>query len=133
MDKTTLVESDIEKGKQVINLLIKANFPINYAVWLYSSDKYEGWRLVIATPKYDDEGPLSAYRELNNVIRNHGTEWILWSKKIQLVSTKDATIRSLEKDYPSDKPFPVQTVSGSTSDNIYVEQAYLYPIHKTST
>jgi hypothetical protein len=133
MDKTTLVDSDIKTGKEILTLLTRVNFPINYALWLYSPDKYDEWRLVIATRLYDEEGPLSAYKKLNDIIRQGGTKWALWSERIQLVSPEDAVIKSLKKDYPPDETISNPLVSGSTSSNTYVDAAYLYAIPKTNT
>jgi hypothetical protein len=128
MDKTTLVDSDIEKGRKIIEFLNESHFPIHYALWLYSTDKYDEWRFVISTSIYDDEGPLSAYKKLDDILRPRGTEWVLWSERIQLVGANDAVIRSLEKDYPPKNLSAIRSISGSTSDNTYIEQAYLYPI-----
>jgi hypothetical protein len=134
MDKTTLVESDIKTGEEIISILTNSNFPIHYALWLYSPEEYSQWRLVIATKLYDEEGPLSAYKKLNDILRKKGEkEWILWSERIQLVSPEDTVIKSLKKDYPPDKPLLNPLVSGSTSSNTYIESAYLYAIPKTNT
>jgi hypothetical protein len=133
MDKTTLVDSDIKTGEEILALLNSVNFPINYALWLYSPDKYDEWRLVIATKLYDEEGPLSAYKKLNDIISKQGTKWILWSERIQLVSPEDAVIKSLKKDYPPNETISNPLVSGSTSSNTYVDAAYLYAIPKSNT
>ena len=133
MDKTALVDSDIKTGEEILTLLTRVNFPINYALWLYSPDKYDEWRLVIATKLYDEEGPLSAYKKLNDIISKQGTKWTLWSERIQLVSPEDAVIKSLKKDYPPNETISNPLVSGSTSSNTYVDAAYLYAIPKTNT
>lgn len=132
MDKTTLVESDIKTGEEILSVLKKSEFPIHYALWLYSSDEYAKWRLVIATRLYDEEGPLSAYKKLNGILSEHDEKWILWSERIQLVSPEDAVIKSLKKDYPPDETIWHPLVSGSTSSNTYIESAYLYAIPKTN-
>jgi hypothetical protein len=133
MDKTTLVESDIQTGKEIIALLTNSLFPINFALWLYSPEEYSQWRLVIATKLYDEEGPLSAYKKLNDIISKQGAKWTLWSERIQLVSPEDTIIKSLKKDYPPDETILNPLISGSTSSNTYVDAAYLYAIPKTNT
>jgi hypothetical protein len=134
MDKTALVDSDIKTGQEIVTFLTGSNFPMNYALWLYSPDKYDEWRLVIATKLYDDEGPLSAYKKLNDILREKGEKkWILWSERIQLVSPEDTVIKSLKKDYPPDKPLLNPSFSGSTSCNTYIESAYLYAIPKSNS
>jgi hypothetical protein len=133
MDQTTLVESDIKTGEEILAVLSKSNFPIHYALWLFSPDEYSQWRLVIASKLYDEDGPLSAYKKLNEIIGKQGAKWTLWSERIQLVSPEDGFIRSLKKDYPPDKPLLNPLVSGSTSSNTYIESAYLYAIPKTNT
>jgi hypothetical protein len=133
MDKTALVESDIKSGEEIISFLTSRHFPISYALWLYSPDKYEEWRLVIASKFYDEEGPLSAYKKLNDIISQKGAKWIFWSQRIQLVSPEDAIIKSLKKDCPPDKTISNPLVSGSTSSNTYVDAAYLYAIPKANS
>jgi len=133
MDKTTLVESDIKTGEEILSVLKKSDFPIHYALWLYSPEEYSQWRLVIATKLYDEEGPLSAYKKLNDIISKQGTKWTLLSERIQLVSPEDAVIKSLKKDYPPNETISNPLVSGSTSSNTYVDAAYLYAIQKTNT
>ncbi len=133
MNKTTLVESDIKIGEEILSVLKKSDFPIHYALWLYSSDEYAKWRLVIATRLYDEEGPLSAYKKLNDILSKHDTKWTMLSERIQLVSPEDAVIKSLKKDYPPNETISNPLVSGSTSSNTYVNAAYLYAIPKTNS
>lgn len=63
MDKATLVSSDIEKGKAVLDALDKAHLDIRLAFWRYFDEPSE-WRLVLATPLVDRHGPLEVYRTI---------------------------------------------------------------------
>jgi hypothetical protein len=133
MDKTVLVDSDIKTGEEILRHLKTFAFPMDYALWLYSPDNYSEWRLVIASKLYDEEGPLSAYKKINDLIHQGGEKWTLWSQRIQLVSPEDAVIKALKKDYPPNETISNPLVSGSTSSNTYVDAAYLYAIPKTNT
>jgi len=50
MAETPLVSSDVESGKELVQLLDEVNFPFTGAAWIYFTDAQE-WRLVIRTPK----------------------------------------------------------------------------------
>ena len=63
MDKATLVEADIAGGERVLQILDQVGFKINVALWLYSSE-FEAWRLYIASPVVDADGPKKAYVRL---------------------------------------------------------------------
>ena len=130
MDKTVLVAPDqdrIQRGSELLAAAGKAGFPIHAALWLYTSERYGDWRLVIASPLVDQKGPLAAYRKLNGILRKIRPDLILWLQYIQLVSPKDALIRDLDKTYFQREATPrISSLSGSTAGNTYIEQAHLY-------
>ncbi|MFH0810999.1 MAG: hypothetical protein V2A77_11130 [Pseudomonadota bacterium] len=66
MDRTTLVEKDIEAGRKAVETLDKA-FEVTAALWLYSPDS-EDWSLVIASPEVADKGPQETYRKIREVL-----------------------------------------------------------------
>jgi hypothetical protein len=130
MDKATLVAPDqdrVQRGSELLEAVGKAGFPIHAALWLYSSERYGDWRLVIASPLVDQKGPLAAYRKLNSVLRKNRPDLVLWLQCIQLVSPKDSLIRDLDRTYFQREATPrISSISGSTAGSSYIEQAHLY-------
>src|SRR4051794_1645877 len=73
MDQATLVESDIQAGRRLVQALDAAGFPVTAALWLFFAE--EGvWRLVIASPRVAEMGPRAAYTEIQGVIRSAGID-----------------------------------------------------------
>ena len=62
-----MVELDIAAGRQVLEALGKAGFPITLAMWALEEES-DNWRLVIASPVYDAEGPRGAYSKILDVL-----------------------------------------------------------------
>ncbi|NQU21105.1 MAG: hypothetical protein HQ567_07465 [Candidatus Nealsonbacteria bacterium] len=136
MARALLVESDIERGNELIGILDKAGYPVHSALWLYSSDRYDEWRLVIATPLVDKEGPLAAYQKLDGILRKDRPDFVVSLRQIQLVSPTDLVIRSVNETYPTRESILNPTLFGSTSGTAetttYIEQAHLYRVHGTN-
>ena len=136
MDKTTLVGPDsdrIRQGNEFLVELEKSGFPVHAALWLYASEQYSDWRLVIASPLVDEKGPLAAYKKLDSILHKSRPDLVLWMQCVQLVSPRDALIRDLDKTYFRGRPTPEGiSLIGSTAGNTYIEQAHLYWPHGTT-
>lgn len=69
MDKTALVERNIEDGRKLVEALDQAGFQVRAALWFYFSEAGQ-WRLVVASPLVDQLGPINAYTSVQSVLRN---------------------------------------------------------------
>ncbi|MCZ2149438.1 MAG: hypothetical protein LC126_16900 [Bryobacterales bacterium] len=67
MDKTTLVEKDIEEGRKFIELLQDAGIEVNSALW--SKGLFDRWNLVLVSPVVDEAGVREAYLKLLKILR----------------------------------------------------------------
>jgi len=67
MDKTTLVNVDLEKGLEIVRALENGSLKIGVALWLYATE-YEEWRLFIAARALDELKPRAAYRYLRELL-----------------------------------------------------------------
>lgn len=54
MATTPLVESDIAMGKELLDILDQAKFPVTGAAWVYFED-IDQWRLIVRTPKAEKD------------------------------------------------------------------------------
>jgi hypothetical protein len=126
MDKATLVDIDIKAGERVLEILDKAGFKVNVALWLYSSE-FEAWRLHIASPLVDTEGPREAYVQLFSALRSSEPD-LASAVTITLVSPKDSFMRSLRRIFGTTKSVHGMRLGGNIIDGMFVEQAYVYRI-----
>jgi hypothetical protein len=126
MDKTVLVDRDVDDGRRLIEALDQKGFPVVAALWRYLPEQ-ELWRLFIATPVVDEKGPRAAYEMIQGVISELRTE-NLPLEVVSVVSPKDPLItefRLFAGTEGSPKIAGIHFVK-STVGEIYVDNAYLY-------
>ncbi len=126
MDKTALVNFDIENGKEAVDALDRDGKTPNVALWA-KLPEYEDWRLVIASERLRQTGSLYPYSQVNAALEKAGIP-----------------IRRRPKIFlrPMDKPFikALRDIFGKTSDTYgmrlggqnfgdqYLEDAFVYRI-----
>jgi hypothetical protein len=124
MATATLVNSDIEIGRQIVTALTRARIPVSVYLWAFVPQLQE-WQFIIATPLVDSKGPLAAYGEVNKVLRKEGLFDDTPLRRIFLRRPHDRVLKSLEKESRAapQESFRVvnQQIGGS-----FVEDAYLY-------
>jgi hypothetical protein len=119
MDQTALVGPDVPAGKRLIEAL-GSNLQIEAAFWLMEDDK---WRLVLVTPLVHEQGPLSVYSRVLDVIESTAERpRELW-ERIEVVSPTSGTLTSFDGDgkVPLDRLILNESVKGA-----YVAGAYFY-------
>jgi hypothetical protein len=94
MVEDTLVDRKIEKGARLLEALDAAHVPIDAALWFYfpESDK---WRLVIATPIEEKQGPLAAYGAFHNAAESLDPPIELGPGEVRAASRNDPIIKAL--------------------------------------
>jgi hypothetical protein len=125
MGQTTLVDQDIDNGRRLIEALDAAGFPIVVAFWFFLPEE-EDWRLIIASAKEDEVGPLAAYTEIQGVLRASVSTLSL--RRISVVSPSDPMVHDFRiyAETPG-APFVGGTALNRTAlGDIYVERAYVY-------
>lgn len=89
-----LVSSDIDMGRDLIEILDKAGFPVTAAAWIYSPD-IEEWRLRIRTPRAEKD-LLGALREIASVTDAQGDLRVrLDLSRVKLVPPKDKLLAAM--------------------------------------
>lgn len=127
MDKYTLVEKDIKEGKILIRALDEAGFEVRAALWYYFEES-EVWRLIIASPVYDNEGPKESYHKVLTVIKkiekqHEGFGIFLTNTTVR--SPDDELIKSL-KSIPMASAMSGKRFRHSVIDRTYVDDVYIY-------
>jgi hypothetical protein len=126
VDKTTLVEADIEAGAKLIRALDAANFPLSAALWLYLPEE-EDWRLILATPLVREKGPRAAYELVQKVLMEL-PNLPLSLDQISLVDPNDRTVSLLRLAISTGPGIAGVRFSRNTINGVYIEDAYLYRV-----
>ena len=132
MDRTILVEEDtlitpievdIKGGLRLLKALVKVEFDLRVALWLYSSDFGE-WRLVLGSPLVDQEGPKSAYTIVQSELAKMKPQSRILLRNISVVGLDDDPVHALlARNYQG---WFRQLVIGG----VFVEAAYIYDLKK---
>ena len=67
MYKTILVKNLVDEGEELIKRLESRRFHVTAALWYYFDDLMR-WRLVIASPSVEREGPLRVYNRIEEAL-----------------------------------------------------------------
>lgn len=128
MDKTALVKEDMQEGKKLIEALDKADFQVEAAIWFYLTDSGE-WRLLIASPLVEKEGPKKAYSLIQRVLSKSLPPLGISLKDISVVSPKHHLISLLRIAIGSTGPgISDIRLTRNVINNTLIEDAYIYRI-----
>lgn len=123
----TLVENDIEGGRLLVKELDSGKVPVSAALWFYDREE-DCYRLFLAMRVYDDQGPLEAYRVVQEFLKKLPEEQRLSLTDINIVSPSDETIVAIGEAV---KTPPAPAISGirfsrNLVKNVYVDDAWIY-------
>lgn len=125
MDKNILVDTDIKTGKELLKSLDANAFPVVAALWFFDPDN-KRWKYIIASPKYDQEGPLKMYEYLQSYIPSNVEKRISLSD-IAATSPNNKLIQLLKKAITT-RPDAISGISFTDNviDNSFIEGVYIY-------
>jgi hypothetical protein len=126
MDTSTLVNFDIENGKEVIDALDREGKSPNVALWAKIPD-YEDWRLVIASDRIDQTSSLSGYTEINESLKRAGFPFRR-KPTISLRSMDKPFIQALRRSFASAADTYGMRLGGQMFGDQYLEDAFVYRI-----
>lgn len=138
MDRTILVEEEkrqlvtlrgvnIRGGQRLLAALLKADFDIQTALWLFLSDSGR-WRLVLGSPLVDQEGPRSVYARVDSELVNLKPHVRISLTDIKVVGSGDKLVSALKTRPVLTEKLLTQFVIGG----VFVEAAYIYDLRKCS-
>ncbi|MFA6916135.1 MAG: hypothetical protein WC222_07040 [Parachlamydiales bacterium] len=128
MDKTTLVEKQIQEGKLFVSELDKANLGIRAAFWLYDEND-SSWKLYIASSSEKlnpEKDILDSYRILTEIMRSIPNLYQINPSDIVLISLDHPIIKNIGPLIQTGTEIVDITFSNTLLNNIYVEGMYLY-------
>ncbi len=124
--KDALSPERIEAGKTLVELLDREKFPVIAAMWLFVPDSNE-WRLLVASPKTQTEGPKKAYEEVLRALSTlpKGPERLAL-KDITLVEPTNPLVTLLRGAIRTGTSISGIRFSRNTIDGHFIEDAYIY-------
>ncbi|MFS8085442.1 MAG: hypothetical protein ACMG6H_07405 [Acidobacteriota bacterium] len=133
MVKASLVESDIEEGRKLLDELkkIDSHFLIRSAFWLYRPETFD-WRLFIATPLVDQRGPATAYTDVQGALRSLPSRPWISMQDISVVSPNDKLVKLMNKAAHIPRGAPGIRLARSRVDDTFIEDAYIYRLKPRS-
>ena len=132
MDRTALVNIDLEGGRRLLETLEKTGLIIYAAFWFYYPEPDE-WRLVFATPMVDRKGSLRTYTLIQSVLGEIDPPLDIPLSYITVMSPKDKLVKALRKNFRETLPTAhgaITTIrlSNNVIDGIYIDGAYIYQV-----
>ncbi|WP_445248941.1 hypothetical protein [Microcoleus sp. OTE_8_concoct_300] len=128
MATATLVSYEIEEGQRLIDALNAANLSVDSALWIYAPEP-ETWRLTLATPLYDRQGPLKTYGEILSVFRQVKPELKIDWTALVAVSPKHELIEGLRQSQQDwNLNLSGTRLTNNWVDRTWIEDAYIYQI-----
>lgn len=122
MDTATLVDDQIEDGKQFIHELKQSHFDVAAAFWVLTSEQGL-WFLYIASPVVDTDGLAAAFRRVYSALSQSQVRWVSRSD-IKLIGNNNP----IAKDAVAYRNSRLITrFHGRTLGNLTVEEAVIYP------
>ena len=131
--KEPLTKEMIEVGKEMSLRLRQRDFELVCSLWLYEAE-YNRWRLVLASPVVDRDGPRKAYQIIDKILQDNW-EMDIWLPNISALSPSDPlvqAVRSLGKIdllRPHYAPTPRVDVgrrhTRSLIHDVFIEDAYI--------
>ena len=127
MVSSTLVEDKIKDGEALLRELDNAGVEVKAAFWFYMSEPDE-WRLKIAMPLVDSQGPRAAYVRIQEAIFETTEKLALALSEISVVSPKDQLVKLLKPVIRTGRGISGIRFSRNTINGTFIEDAYIYRI-----
>ena len=125
MVEETLEDRKIEKGERFLEALDVAGVPVDAALWFYFPES-EKWRLVVATPIKEKEGPRAAYRAFREAREAADPPIEFGSGEIRAASRDDPIIKALWGFGVPPSQLVGKRFGGPYINGVAFEGAYLY-------
>jgi hypothetical protein len=123
MYKAILVRDLVEEGQQLLDQLRASRFPISSAFWYFFEEEVL-WRLIIASPKVETEGPLKAYGRIQSALAKIRPR-TLTLQNVSVMRPNSHQFRQLRDALRHTRQMTVRNPA-SIPDEIWAENAVIY-------
>ncbi len=125
MVEETLVRDWIEAGRVLTENLDQEGFHAVASFWLYESETRQ-WRLLLASPLVDQEGPTWAYEKIQKLLRSKPELKLLSLDDISVVSPNYDLVKLLRVAVRTGKGVSGIRFTRNRINDQFVEDAYIY-------
>jgi hypothetical protein len=122
--KDTLSPEMIEAGKKLTEQLDRSSLPVSASMWLYVPESNQ-WRLILASPKIESEGPKKVYQDVLSSLTQL-PEAGLALKDIGVVEPNHPLINLLRVAVRTGSGIAGIRFSRNTINGHFIEDAYIY-------
>jgi len=123
--KEALTDQMILAGAELTKNLDRAGWPVVASLWLFEPENNQ-WRLVLASPAVDQEGPRESYRRVSDALGEGAASIPLAS--VSVVSSDDPLVRVFRSAYRTGREIEGRRVFRSAINGHFVDDAYVYRI-----
>jgi hypothetical protein len=126
--KEPLTKEMIDAGANVLRHLNKANVDVQAALWIYRLES-NSWRLVLAFPDVEKEGPLKSYTKIQRILSQiPDNQPRLNLSDIKVSETNHGLITALRNGNSlANKEFPQHVYHVGGNDH-HVDEGYIYQL-----
>ena len=125
MDQTTMVNDDLEVGRQAVEAFDELGPTAKCAFWFYRSESGE-WRFVVATPVVDRDGPREAYAEIAKTLGQKDLLEKLPLTRVAAVGTRDPLVQLLRTVVRTGPKISGIRFQKNVINGVHIEDAYIY-------
>jgi hypothetical protein len=125
MDQVSLVESQIDDGYRLAQLLVAAGFDVKALFWIRPQEEKD-WCLYIVSKTYDEKGPTIAYGMIADALPGIPHASITMSD-VSVIGESDPMAKdvlSIQDQHPG--PMAVRSRQ-SRLGNVEIDEDYVYP------
>jgi hypothetical protein len=109
----------------LIEALDSKGVEVKAALWLLSPE-LEEWRLIIATPLIDEQGPIAAYTLVQSVLEATPEAQSISLDSISIVSPGDPMVKLLGKTFRTGPVITRLELTKASVRNVFFEEAHIY-------
>lgn len=132
--KESLSTEMIDAGNKLLRILKEAKYKVTVSFWIYTSDT-NNWRLVIATPHVNRDGPKQAYKKvllaLSELPENYSK---LLMKDISVLDAKDPLAQRIKSYFREQFGIEGNRLSYLPfgDETLLIEDSYVYNIYNVA-
>jgi len=122
----SLSDSMIQSGMKLIERLDAINANIKSSFWFYVSEE-KIWKLIIASPLVDTEGPREYYKKIVEVnLLAEEIEETISLHDISVTNTSNQIVQLLKSAINTGKEIAGIRFSKNTINGMFIEDTYIY-------
>ena len=122
-----LLPGVIDEGRRLIQALQASQFEFDAAFWLFGEES-ERWKMIIATPLYDREGPIKAYSRFTPICDVMDPPLRIDTTDVALEGRGDRLVKALRKRFDFKHAKDDKALERDVVDREHIEAAYLYQL-----